>query len=165
MAAVAASPAAEEDGSYTEEVVRGPRERSEGGWVTQEVLAAKLWGWERKRRLPPRWLTLQHRDGGLGPDPGGRRVLVQVVAPWVVAGPALVGAGVVQRQPGDSQHAHAVCAVRRVDGDAALAGAVPQLPERVATVDLGVPPLDLRRGVSHHVAVQLEGVACELGLG
>lgn len=39
------SPAAEEDGSYVAE--RGPRERSEGGWVTQEVPAAKLWGWER----------------------------------------------------------------------------------------------------------------------
>lgn len=89
---------------------------------------------------------------------------MQVVAPRVVAGPALVGAGVVQRQPSDSQHAHAVGAVCRVDGDAALAGAVPQLPEGVAAVDLRVPPLDLRRGVPHHVAVQLKGVARELGL-
>lgn len=89
---------------------------------------------------------------------------MKVVAPRVVASPTLVGAGVVQRQPGHAQHAHAIGAVRRVDGNAALAGAVPQLPERVAPVDLRVPPLDLRCGVSNHVAVQLEGVTRELGL-
>lgn len=89
---------------------------------------------------------------------------MQVIAPRVVAGPAFIGAGVVQRQPGHGQHAHAVGAVRRVDGDATLASAIPQLPKGVPAVDLRVPPLDLWCGVPHHVAVQLEGVTRELSL-
>lgn len=90
--------------------------------------------------------------------------MVEVVTPRVVAGSALVGPSVVQREARDGQHAHAVGAVRRVDGHPPLAGAVPQLPEGIGPIDLRVPPLDLRGGVPHHVTVQLKGVARELGL-
>lgn len=90
--------------------------------------------------------------------------MAQVVAPRVVAGPALVGPGVLQREARDAQHAHPVVAVGRVDGHAALAGAVPQLLEGVDAVDLCVPPLDLWGGVTDHVAVQLKGVQRELSL-
>jgi len=91
--------------------------------------------------------------------------LPQVVALGVVAGPALVGPGVLEREARDAEHADAVGAVRRVDGHPALAGSVPQQLEGVGSVDLGVPPLDVRHGVADHVAVQLEGVPRELGLG
>lgn len=89
---------------------------------------------------------------------------MQVVSPRVVAGSALVRPRIVQHETGHSQHAGGVAAVRRADGHAPLPGAVPQLPEGVDSIDLRVPPLDLRGGVSHHVAVQLKGVARELGL-
>lgn len=109
-------------------------------------------------------LTLQHRYSGLSSDPGGGRILVQVVTSGVVAGPALVGPSIVQHETGNAQHAHAVCAIGRVDGHSPLTGAVPQLPEGIGSVDLSVPPLDLWGGVSHHVTVQLKGVARELSL-
>lgn len=118
--------------------------------------------WGRWAWLPP--LTLQHRDGGLSTDPGGDGVLVQVVTPRVVAGSAFIRAGIVQHQTRHSQHAGRVAAVRRADGDPPLPGAVPQLPERVRSIDLRVPPLDFRGGGSQHVAAQLKGVARELGL-
>lgn len=109
-------------------------------------------------------LTLQHGYGGLRSDPGDGRVLPQVVATWVVAGPALVDPGVLQREAGDGQHAHTVGAVGRVDGHPPLAGAVPQLLEGVRPVNIGIPPLDLRHGVTDHVTVQLKGVSSELYL-
>lgn len=89
---------------------------------------------------------------------------MQVVTPRVIAGSALVGPSIVQRQKSDAQHAGAVGAVGRADGHPPLAGAVPQLPEGMGSVDLGVPPLDFRGGVSRHVAVQLKGVTRELSL-
>ena len=109
-------------------------------------------------------LTLQHGNGGLGTDPGDGGVLAQVVAPRVVAGPALVGPRVLQREARDAQHAHTVGTVGCVDGHATLASAFPQLLEGVDAVDLGIPPLDLRGGVTDHIAVQLKGVPCELCL-
>lgn len=81
-------------------------------------------------------LTLQHRYSGLSTDPGGGRVLAQVVAPRVVAGSALKRPGVVQREIRHSQHAHRVGAVGRTDGHPPLTGAVPQLPEGIGSVDL-----------------------------
>lgn len=90
--------------------------------------------------------------------------MAQVVAARVVTGPAFVGSGVLERDARDTQYAHAVAAVGRVDGDAPLPGAIPQLLEGVGAVYLGVPPLDLRRGVTNHVTVQLKGVSRELCL-
>lgn len=90
--------------------------------------------------------------------------MVQVVTSRVIAGSALVGPGVVQHETRDAQHAHGVDAVGRADGHPPLTGAVPQLPERIGSVDLRVPPLDFRDGVAHHVTVQLEGVTSELSL-
>lgn len=72
-----------------------------------------------------RLLTLQDRNGGLGTDPGGGRVLSEVIAPGVVAGPTLVGPRVLQREPCDAQYTDPVGAVGCVDGHPALAGAVP----------------------------------------
>lgn len=89
---------------------------------------------------------------------------MQVVSSRVIAGSALVGSGVVQRETRHTQHAHCIGAVGRADGHAPLTGAVPQLPERISSVDLRVPPLDLRGGVPHHITVQFKGVACELSL-
>lgn len=109
-------------------------------------------------------LTLQYGYGGLGSDPGDGRVLVMVVASRVVAGPALVHSGVLQREARDGQHADAVGAVRRVDGHPPLASAVPQQLEGIRSVDIGVPPLDLRHRIPHHVTVELEGVSGEFGL-
>lgn len=90
--------------------------------------------------------------------------MVKVVTPRVIAGSAFVRPTIVQHKTRHPQHAGSVAAVRRADGDAPLTGAVPQLPEGVDPTDLRVPPLDFWGGVSHHVAVQLEGVARELGL-
>lgn len=90
--------------------------------------------------------------------------MAQVVAARVVTGPAFVGSRVLKREACDAQHAHAVGAVGRVDGDAPLPGAVPQLLEGVGAVYLSVPPLDLWRGVTNHVTVQLKGVSRELCL-
>lgn len=84
---------------------------------------------------------------------------MEVVPPRVVAGSALVRPGVVQRETGHSQHAHGVHAVRSADGQPPPAGAVPQLPERVRSVQLRVPPLDLWGGVTYDVTVQLKDVA------
>lgn len=89
---------------------------------------------------------------------------MEVVTPRVIAGSAFVRPAIVQHETRHSQHAGRVAAVRRADGDPPLTGAVPQLPEGVDSIDLRVPPLDFRGGVSHHVAVQLKGVARELGL-
>lgn len=89
---------------------------------------------------------------------------MEVVTSWVIAGSALVGPGVVQHETRDTQHTHGVGAVSRADGDSPLTGAVPQLPEGIGPIDLRVPPLDFWGGVSHHVTVQLKGVACELNL-
>lgn len=111
-----------------------------------------------------RALTLQHGYGGLRSDPGDGRVLAEVVAAWVVAGPALVDPSVLQREAGDGQHTHMVGAGRRGDGHPSLAGTVPKLLEGVRPVNISIPPLDLRHGVTDHVAVQLKGVSCELYL-
>lgn len=89
---------------------------------------------------------------------------MQVVAPRVIAGSALIGPGILQREPSDTQHAHAVDTVGRIDGHPMPTGTVPQLPEGVGPVDLCVPPLDLWGGVAHHVTVQLKGVPCLLSL-
>lgn len=88
--------------------------------------------------------------------------MVQVVASRVITGSALVRPSIIQRKTRDTQHAHAVGTVGRVDGHSPLTGAVPQLPEGISSVDLRVPPLDFWGGVSHHVTVQLKGVAREL---
>lgn len=109
-------------------------------------------------------LTLQHHYSGLSTDPGGGWILVQVVTSRIIAGSALVGPSIVQRQTRDAKHAHGVQAIGRADGDSTLTGTVPQLPEGISSVDLRVPPLDFWGGVSHHVTVQLKGVACELCL-
>lgn len=90
--------------------------------------------------------------------------MVQVVTPRVIAGSAFVGPSIVQRETRDPQHTHGVGAVGRADGHSPFTGAVPQLPEGIGSVDLRVPPLDFWGGVSHHVAVQLKGVARELSL-
>lgn len=146
------------------EEARGPLERFEGGWITQELLdlvANGGVGWV----FPLHWpLTLQHRYSGLSTDPGGGWILVQVVTSRVIAGSALVGPSIVQRETRDTQHTNGVCAVSRADGHSPLTGAVPQLPEGISSVDLRVPPLDFWGGVSHHVTVQLKGVARELSL-
>lgn len=146
------------------EEARGPLERFEGGWITQELLdlvANGGVGWV----FPLHWpLTLQHRYSGLSTDPGGGWILVQVVTSRVIAGSALVGPSIVQRETRDTQHTNGVCAVSRADGHSPLTGAVPQLPEGIGSVDLRVPPLDFWGGVSHHVTVQLKGVARELSL-
>lgn len=89
---------------------------------------------------------------------------MEVVPSRVVAGSALVRPGVVQREAGHAQHAHRVHAVGSADGHPPPAGAVPQLPERVRSVELRVPPLDFRGGVTHYVTVQLKDVAREFGL-
>lgn len=89
----------------------------------------------------------------------------EVIALGVVAGPTLIGPGVLQHEPCDAQHTDPIGAVGCVDGYPALAGTVPQLLEGVSSVDLGVPPLDLRSWVTNHVAVQLKGVPRELSLG
>lgn len=86
--------------------------------------------------------------------------MVQIIPPWIITGPALVRPGILQAETRHAQNAHAVGAVRRVDGDAVFMGAVPELAERVGPVDLGVPPLDLWGRVTNHVTVQLKGVAC-----
>lgn len=109
-------------------------------------------------------LTLQYGYGGLSSDPGDGRVLAEFVASRVVAGPALVDSGVLQREARDGQHADAVGARRRVDGHPPLASAVPQLLEGIRPVDIGVPPLDLRHRVPDHVAVELKGVSSEFCL-
>lgn len=90
--------------------------------------------------------------------------MVQVITSRVIAGSALVGPTIVQQETRDTQRAHGIDAVCRADGHSPLTGAVPQLPERISSVDLGVPPLDFRDGISHHVTVQLEGVTRELSL-
>lgn len=144
------------------EEARGSLERFEGSWITQELLNVLT---EEGGMVPLQWpLTLQHRYRGLSTDPGGGWILVQVVTSRVIAGSALIGPSVVQRETRDAQHAHGVGAVRRVDGYSPLTGAVPQLPEGIGSVDLWVPPLDFWGGVSHHVTVQLKGVARELSL-
>lgn len=63
-----------------------------------------------------------------------------------------------------AQHAHSIDAVGGADGHPPLPGTIPQLPERVGSVDLRVPPLDFGGGVTYHVTVQLKGVTCELSL-
>lgn len=90
---------------------------------------------------------------------------MQVITSWVIAGSALVGPNIVQHEVGDTQHTHCVGTVGRADGHPTLAGAVPQLPEGIGSVDLRVPPLDFWGGVTHYITVQLKGVACELSLG
>lgn len=90
--------------------------------------------------------------------------MVQVVSSRVIAGSAFIGPRIIQRETRDAQHAHGVGAIGRADGHSPLTGAVPQLPEGIGSVDLRVPPLDLWGGVSHHITVQLKGVACELSL-
>lgn len=142
----------------------GPLERFEGGWITQELfslVANGRWGGAFLLHWP---LTLQHRYSGLSTDPGGGWILVQVITSRVIAGSALVGPTIVQQETRDTQRAHGIDAVCRADGHSPLTGAVPQLPERISSVDLGVPPLDFRDGVSHHVTVQLKGVTRELSL-
>lgn len=89
---------------------------------------------------------------------------MQVVTSRVIAGSALIGPGIVQRETRDTQHAHAVGAVGRADGYSPFTGAVPQLPEGISLVDLSVPPLDFWGGVSHHFTVKLKGVTRELSL-
>lgn len=89
---------------------------------------------------------------------------MEVIASRVIAGSALVGASVIQCETRDPQSAHRVDAIGRADGHPPLTGAVPQLPERVGSVDLGVPPLDFRGGVTYHVAVELKDVTRELSL-
>lgn len=126
----------------------------------REAESHRNWGWAALHRP----LTLKHRHSGLSSDPGGGRVLVEVIASRVVAGSALVGPGVIQREMGDSQHAHRVDPIRRVDRHPPLTGTVPQLPERVRSVDLRVPPLDFWGGVTHYVTVELKGVTRELSL-
>lgn len=91
--------------------------------------------------------------------------MVEVVTSWVIAGSALIGPSIVQHETRDAQYTHGVGAISCADGDSPLTGAVPQLPEGISSIDLRVPPLDFWGGVSHHVTVQLKGVACELGLG
>lgn len=88
----------------------------------------------------------------------------EVIALGVVAGPALIGPRVLQCEACDAEHTDSVGAVGRVDGDPTLAGSVPQLLEGVGPVDLSIPPLDLRSGVTDHVAVQLKGVPRKLSL-
>lgn len=110
-------------------------------------------------------LTLQHRHSGLSSDPGGGWVLVEVVPPRLVAGSALVRPGVVQREAWHSQHTYRVHTIRRVDWHPPPPGAIPQLPERVRSVELRVPPLDFWGGVTYYITVQLKGVACEFSLG
>lgn len=90
--------------------------------------------------------------------------MVQVITARVIAGSALIGPNIVHRETRDPQQAHGVGAIGRVDGDSPLTGAVPKLPEGIGPVDLRVPPLDFGGGVSHHVTVQLKGVARELSL-
>lgn len=87
-----------------------------------------------------------------------------VVTSRVIAGSALIGPSIVQRETRDTHHTHGIGAVGRADGHPTLTGAVPQLPEGICSVDLRVPPLDFWGGVSHHVTVQLKGVARELSL-
>lgn len=88
----------------------------------------------------------------------------EIIAPRVVARPALIGPRVLQCEARDAEHTDPIGAVRRVDGHPPLAGSVPQLLEGVRSVDLSVPPLDLWSGVTHHLAVQLKGVPRELSL-
>lgn len=140
-------------------------------------------GWHLRRKLVVLWrglkeaeshwgrdalhwsLTLQHRYSGLSADPGGGWILVEVIASRVIAGSALVGPSIVQSETCHPQHTHCVEAISCADGHPPLTGAVPQLPERVGSVDLRVPPLDLWGGGTYHVTVQLKGVTCELCLG
>lgn len=70
-------------------------------------------------------LTLKDRNGGLGANPGDGRVLSAVIAPGVVAGPALIGPRVLQCEARDAQHTDPIEAVGRVDGYPTLAGSVP----------------------------------------
>lgn len=88
----------------------------------------------------------------------------EVIAPGVVAGPALIGPRVLQCEARDAEHANPIGAVGRVDRYPTLASSVPQLFEGVGSVDLGIPPLDLWSGVTNHVAVQLKGVPRKLSL-
>lgn len=88
----------------------------------------------------------------------------EVIAPGVVAGPALIRPRVLQCEARDAEHTDPIGAIGRVDGYPTLAGSVPQLLEGVSSVDLSIPPLDLRSGVTDHVAVQLKGVPRKLSL-
>ena len=142
-----------------------------GGWYLWRRLAVH-WGGLREAESHENWgwatlrwpLTLQHRYWGLSTDPGGGWILMEVVTSRVIACSALIRPSVIQRETRDPQHAHWVDAIRRADGHPSLTGAVPQLPERVGSVDLCVPPLDFWGGVTYYVTVQLKGVACELSL-
>lgn len=77
----------------------------------------------------------------------------EVIALGVVAGPALIGPRVLQRQSSDAKHTNPIGTIGRVDRYPTLASSVPQLLEGVSSVDLGIPPLDLWSGVANHVAV------------
>lgn len=70
-------------------------------------------------------LTLYDRNGGLGTNPGDGRVLSAVIAPGVVASPALIGPRVLQCEACDAQHTDPIGAVGHVDGYPAFAGSVP----------------------------------------
>lgn len=89
---------------------------------------------------------------------------MQIVTARIIAGSALVRPNVLQCETRDAQHTHCIRTVGCADGYPPLAGAVPQLPEGIDSVDLRVPPLDLRGGVTHYLAVKLKGVSCQLCL-
>lgn len=131
----------------------------EKGWgslgVPLETTALLLWGTE---------LTLKDAYSSLGSYPRYGRILPQVIPSGIVARPALICPRVFQGKTSDSQHAHAIHPVGRVNGDTALSSAIPQLFERFSPVDFCVPPLDLWGGVPNHVTIQFKGVPCELSL-
>ncbi|CAB1331688.1 unnamed protein product [Coregonus sp. 'balchen'] len=56
-----------------------------------------------------------HSNGGLCSDPGGGRVLVQIVSPRIITGPTLVRPRILQTETRHAQNAHTVGVVLMMD--------------------------------------------------
>lgn len=81
-----------------------------------------------------------------------------MVAVWVVAGPALVDARVVESEVGDVDAAGGVQVVGGVDLDPVLPRPVPELSIGLVGLVPLEPPLDLGDGVPDGLAVQIHAV-------
>lgn len=106
-------------------------------------------------------LTLNDNHVRLGTDPLDFGALRQVVAVGVVAGPALVGARVVEREVGDVDGAGGVLLVSGVDFDPVLPGTIPQLDSSLVGLGPFEPPLDLWDGAADGLTVQFHTVLCQ----